>query len=111
MTRFVPFALAALLLLAFAGLAAADHHEVTLSGKIACGMCTLKLEGQSECQDVLVVEGDDGKPAYYYLAGNEVLDAFGHSCKGEKSATVVGTVTEKDGKQWINASRIEERKG
>ncbi len=110
MKRLTLFALAAALALGFTGLAMADHHEVTLSGKIACGKCTLKLEGQSDCQDVLVVKGDDGQPTYYYLAKNGVLDAFGHTCKGEKSATVVGTVVEKDGKKWITASKIEESK-
>ena len=78
---------------------------VTLSGKIACAHCTLKLEGVSSCQDVLVVE-KDGKPAYYYLAKSEALKAFGHTCMGEKKATVTGTVSEKDGKTWLEATKI-----
>ncbi|QQR75852.1 MAG: hypothetical protein IPJ17_09885 [Holophagales bacterium] len=97
--------LAALLLLA--GVTAALAADpVTLTGKIACAHCTLKLEGVTACQDVLVVEKDGAKPAYYYLAKSEALKSFGHTCMGEKKATVTGTLSEKDGKTWLEATKI-----
>jgi hypothetical protein len=104
MKKTIVASLAALLLLV--GVTAALAADpVTLTGKIACAHCTLKLEGVTSCQDVLVVE-KDGKPTYYYVAKNEVAKSFGHVCSGEKKATVTGTLSEKDGKTWIEASEI-----
>jgi hypothetical protein len=103
----IALALAVVLLAATAAFAADAAAPVTLSGKIACGHCTLKLEGLKDCQDVLVVTGADGKASYYYVVKNDVAKKFGHQCKGEKAATVTGTVTEKDGKHWIDATKME----
>ena len=103
----IALALAVVLLAATATFAADAAAPVTLTGKIACGHCTLKLEGLKDCQDVLVVTGADGKPSYYYVVKNDVAKKFGHVCKSEKGATVTGTLTEKDGKQWIEPTQIE----
>jgi hypothetical protein len=106
MKRLALFACALAVVLGLSAAAlASDAKEVTLTGKIACAHCTLKLEGVTSCQDVLVVE-KDGKPTYYYVAKNEVAKSFGHVCSGEKKATVTGTLSEKDGKTWIEASEI-----
>ncbi len=91
------------LLIAVASVAAAGDSPVTLTGKIACAKCTLKQGGP--CQDVLVVTGDNA--GQYYIAKNAVFDKFGHTCRGEKAATVTGTVMEKDGHKWITATQIE----
>ena len=91
---------------------AGGAKDVTLTGKIACAKCVLKVEGVASCQDVLVVAGKGGAaPTYYYFAKTEAIEEFGHACDGEKAATVTGVVAEKDGKQWIAASKIEEPKG
>lgn len=90
-----------------AGSAMAEHHEVTLQGKVACAKCTLKADDAKDCQDVLVVQDEDGKETRYYLVGNDVLETFGHTCMGQKPATVTGTVEEKDGKMWLTASRMD----
>ena len=91
---------------------AGGAKDVTLTGKVACAKCTLKLEGAANCEDVLVVAGKDGgAPTYYYFAKTEAIEAFGHACEGEKPAVVTGVVAEKDGKKWIAASKIEEPKG
>jgi hypothetical protein len=83
--------------------------EKTMSGKVVCAKCTLKKADAKECQDVLVVT-EGGKTAEYYVEKNDVAKAFGHVCSGEKQATVTGKVMEKDGKKWISATRMEEKK-
>lgn len=95
---------AGLMTAAFAGDAA---KGVTLTGSIACAKCSLHKAEQKECQDILTVAGEGGKSTEYWLVKNEAFEAFGHTCKGEKSATVTGTVTEKDGKMWLTATKIE----
>jgi hypothetical protein len=82
--------------------------EVTLSGKILCAKCTLKKADAKVCQNVLVVTG--AKAGEYYLAKNAVSDKLGDVCTAQKPVTVAGRVSEKDGKRWIEASKIEEPK-
>ena len=82
---------------------------VTLTGKVMCAKCTLKKADAKECQDVLVVKDAKGT-AEYYLVKNAVQEKFGHVCTGEKPATVVGTVAEKDGKKWLEATKMDEVK-
>jgi type 1 fimbria pilin len=89
--------------------AATAGDEMTLTGKIMCAKCTLKKADAKECQDVLVVKDGD-KTAEYYVEKNDVWKAFGHVCSGEKAAVVTGTVSEKDGKKWISATKMEEKK-
>ena len=107
-TLIVRAALAAAVIVGFAWAAQAADAPVTLTGKIACAHCTLKEPGVKDCQDVLVVEGENaGK---YYLVQNDALKKFGHTCRGYKAARVTGVVTEKDGKKWIEATSIEKIK-
>ena len=98
---------AALVLGLVAPAVAADE---TLSGSVMCAKCTLKKADAKECQDVLVVKDAKGQAKEYYLAKNDVLEKFGHTCTGEKPATVTGSVAEKDGKTWITATKIEAKK-
>jgi hypothetical protein len=112
--RTLAFAIALMVMaaLAVAALAAEEGKNVTLTGKIVCAKCSLKKADAKQCQDVLVVAGEkDGGAAEYYLVKNEAAEKFGHSCSGEKPAVVTGTVSTKDGKKWITASRIEAGKG
>jgi hypothetical protein len=90
---------------------AAAVEEKTLTGSIMCEKCTLKKADAKECQDVLVVKDDAGATTEYYISKNEVAKKFGHTCTGEKPAVVTGTVAEKDGKKWVTASKIVEKKG
>ncbi|HSM50253.1 MAG TPA: DUF6370 family protein [Thermoanaerobaculia bacterium] len=106
MKKTFALAFALLLLLAAAPAVRAGDGEVTLSGKIACGHCTLKLEGLTSCQDVFVVE-QDGQSVNHWLVKNDVAKQFGHTCAGEKKVTVTGKLLEKDGQSWIEASKIE----
>jgi hypothetical protein len=61
--------------------------ETTMTGKVMCAKCSLKQADATKCQDV----------------------AFGHVCQNEKAATVTGKVEEKDGKNWIAPSKMEEK--
>ena len=82
-----------------------DHgKKVSMSGTISCGKCTLGVA--ESCQDVLSV-AEGGKTTQYWLVKNDVMEKFGHGCKGEKQATVTGTVAEKEGKMWLTATNIE----
>jgi hypothetical protein len=83
---------------------------VTVTGKVMCAKCTLKKADAKECQDVLVVKDAQGAVAEYYLVKNDVQKKFGHVCTGEKPATVTGIVTVKDGKKWLDATKMDEQK-
>jgi hypothetical protein len=85
--------------------ASASAGEETLSGKIMCAKCSLKKT--DSCQDTLVTKDAAGKVTEYYLEKNDVLKAYGHTCQGEKPAVVTGAVSEKDGKKWIAATKME----
>ena len=99
--------LALALALAVGFVASASAGEETVNGKVMCGKCSLKKADADKCQDVLVTKDAEGKTTEYYVEKNEAAKAFGHTCKGEKPAVVTGTVTEKDGKKWIAATKME----
>jgi len=86
---------------------AARADEVTMSGTIVCAKCTLKKGDAKECQNVLLVPGTDGKDVEYYMAKSKAGDAVGEVCTGKKAVTVTGSVSEKDGRKWITASKVE----
>ncbi|HUC44664.1 MAG TPA: DUF6370 family protein [Candidatus Sulfotelmatobacter sp.] len=99
--------LALVAVLGLAGLALAqDAKPVTVSGKLTCAKCELHEAGMKDCQNVLVTE-QGGKTVNYYVMKNDVAKQFGHACKGSKEATVTGTVSQKDGKTWITATKME----
>ena len=90
-----------------AGITATAVADETITGKLMCAKCSLKKAGQEQCQDVLVAADAAGKTTEYYVEKNDVAKAFGHTCKGEKPAVVTGAVSEKDGKKWIAASKMD----
>ena len=94
----------AVVLALVAGAYAAD--ETTVTGNVMCAKCNLKKADATKCQDVVVAS--DGTE--YYVAKNDVSAKFGHVCKDAKAATVTGKVTEKDGKKWIEPSKMEATK-
>jgi len=103
------FALSAVLALGLvSALKAAD--ETTISGSVMCAKCTLKKADAKECQDVLVVKDAQGASTEYYIVKNAVFEKAGHQCSGEAPATVTGKVTEKDGRKWIEATKMDKKK-
>lgn len=85
-------------------------EAVTLQGKVVCAKCTLKKDDAKECQNVLVVTDKDGKDVEYYITKNKVDEKFGEVCTDVRPATVTGTVSEKDGRKWITATKMERAK-
>ncbi|MBI3263490.1 MAG: hypothetical protein HYZ58_10120 [Acidobacteria bacterium] len=83
--------------------------DKTFTGKIVCAQCTLQKPDAHECQDVLVVTDSKGVATEYYVVKNDVAKAAGEACTAEVPATVTGSVSEKDGKKWIAATKIEKR--
>jgi hypothetical protein len=71
-----------------------------------CGKCA--LHETKVCQNVLQIQ-KDGKTTNYYLVQNDISKTFHKDiCEtsGEK-VTVTGTVSGKDGKRVMTASKIE----
>ena len=88
------------LLASVTGLQASD--KVTLTGTATCAKCGLHESDQ--CQTVLEVKTADGKVERYYLTTKMDHDKF---CKGStENVTVTGTVSEKDGKNYITPDTI-----
>jgi type 1 fimbria pilin len=96
--------LAGLLLTGVTTALAAD--EVTITGNMVCGKCT--LHETDSCQNVVQV-AEAGKTVNYYLVQNSVSkDAHGAICGGSsEKVTVTGTVEEKDGKKTLTPTKIE----
>ena len=103
-------ALLAVATLAGFALAADEATTVTVTGKIVCAKCSLHKEDAKECQNVIVADVG-GKTVEYYLTKNTLSEDFGHVCKGEKNVVATGTVSEKDGKTWLTATKMDQPKG
>ncbi len=91
-------------------LAGDEAKTVTVTGKIVCAKCSLQNADAKECQNVIVAE-ENGKTVQYYVAKNTLSEEFGHVCKGEKNVVATGTVSEKDGKTWITATKMDQPAG
>jgi Family of unknown function (DUF6370) len=98
---------AGVLLAGMANLAFADDtNQVTITGKMVCGKCTLHLT--PKCQNVVqVMEGTN--TVNYFLKMNDVSkDAHTPICDpgNSENVTVTGTVTKKDGKEMMTPTKI-----
>jgi hypothetical protein len=96
----------ALVLTLSVGLRAADEEKggkQTLKGKITCAKCD--LNESDKCDTVIVVEKGGKKTVYHF-------DAKGHKkyhakiCKEPMDGTVMGTVSEKDGKKIVTVTDV-----
>lgn len=99
------FGVALALVLGLAAMTTVSAAETTLKGTLVCAKC--KLKKSEKCQDVLLVADDQGATTEYYVTKNEAAEKAGHQCTSEAKATITGEVTEKDGKKWVAASKIE----
>jgi len=84
----------------------AASKEVTITGSMVCGKCT--LHETKSCQNVVQVE-TDGKTVNYYLKQNDVSKAAHDPIcgGGSEKVTVTGTVKEKDGKVILTPTKID----
>jgi hypothetical protein len=80
--------------------------DETLKGDLVCAKCFLKKPDAKECQDVLLVKGAASEPTEYYVTKNDVWKASGEACTEKIPATVIGAVSDKDGRKWITATKI-----
>jgi hypothetical protein len=84
--------------------------DQTYKGEMVCAKCFLKRPDAKECQDVLMV-GDAKKPtAEFYVTKNDVSKETGEACMEPMKVTITGSVSEKDGRKWITASKIVKEK-
>ena len=81
-----------------------DKKEVTLKGTITCAKCDLGLE--TKCYTVIKVKEGDKDIVYYF---DSKSDKTNHAkiCKTPTEGTVTGTVSNKDGKNWVTVSKVE----
>lgn len=96
-------------IIALGGLAVAARAfaaDTTFKGELVCAKCYLNKPDATECQDVLLVKDAGGKTTEYYITKNKVSQESGEACTQAIPATVTGTVSQKDGKTWLTASKI-----
>jgi Family of unknown function (DUF6370) len=95
----------AALVLASALIADDKAKEVTLKGTLMCAKCTLNQT--SECTTAIQVK--EGDKLVTYLLDDKGAGEEHHEpiCGGaKKEGTVVGTVSEKEGKKYIKPSKV-----
>jgi Family of unknown function (DUF6370) len=88
------------------GIQAQEQKEVTLKGTILCAKCSLKQE--TKCTTAVQVK--DGDKTVTYLLQDKGNGETYHEpvCGGDKqTGTVIGTVSEKDGKKWVKPTKVE----
>jgi type 1 fimbria pilin len=106
MRKLAALSIALLLCIAVAGPSAADDEKtVTLEGTVVCAKCTLHVEEQAKCHNVLLV-GEKGKERRYYLTKNDVYEEFGDVCMATPTVRITGKIEEKEGRDWLTASEI-----
>jgi hypothetical protein len=107
--KFLRLLIALMAVATLAGFASAaeEAKTVTVTGKIVCAKCSLQKDDAKACQNVIVAT-EGGKTVEYYLVKSPLAEEFGHVCKGEKNVVATGTVTEKDGKTWITATKLDQ---
>jgi hypothetical protein len=86
---------------------AAQNKATTLTGKITCAKCDLKIE--KDCATVIVVN-ENGKDAIYYLDAKSSKANHDTVCQTAKQGSVTGVVSEKAGKKTITATKVEFQK-
>ena len=84
----------------------AADKEVTLKGEIMCAKCELKEA--KKCTTAIVVK-EDGKDVTYYFNDKGAKESYHEAVcgGGRKEGTVVGMVSEKEGKKYVKPEKVE----
>jgi hypothetical protein len=80
-----------------------DAKEVTLKGTVTCGKCDLKKD--KACATVIVVKKDNKDVVYYFDPASH-KEHHAKVCTEAMPGTVVGTVSEKNGKKMVTVSKL-----
>jgi hypothetical protein len=106
MKKYITAFLAGIALAGATTVALAAGKEITITGNMVCGKCS--LHETKECQNVVQVTLD-GKTVNYYLKQNDVSKAAHDPICGGSSekVAVTGTVKEKGGKKVLTPTKIE----
>lgn len=105
---FATMAVVAAGLWAFGTVASAeDKKETKLTGTLMCGKCSLKIT--PKCSNVLQVKEGDKTVNYILDDKGNGEDYHEGVCGDGKIAgvTVTGTVSEKDGKKYVKATKVD----
>jgi hypothetical protein len=91
-----------------AGTQGGDKKEVTLKGTILCAKCQLKDKDFKKCTTAIQVKDGDKTLIYYFDDKGHDESYHEEVCGGgTKMGTVVGMVTEKEGRKWIRPTKVE----
>lgn len=105
---FAAVAVVAAGLWAFGGVVSAeDKKEVKLTGTLMCGKCSLKAT--PKCSNVLQVKEGD-KVVNYFLVDKGNGEEYHEGVCGDgkiPGVIVTGTVSEKDGKKYVQPAKVE----
>ena len=84
--------------------------EVKLTGSLVCAKCKLKMEGVTKCTNALQVK--ESEKTVTYILDDKGVDEDYHECGGgeKKDVTVVGKLTEKDGKKTVKPTKVDVKK-
>jgi hypothetical protein len=82
---------------------AEEGKKVTLKGEMTCAKCD--LHKAKKCETVIKVT-EDGKDVVYWFDKDAHKEHHKVCCMEAKKATVVGTVTEKDGKKYVKVEKV-----
>jgi hypothetical protein len=89
-----------------AGEAPVQDNEVSLQGTILCARCALK-EAKT-CTTALVVKQGEKEVTYYLKDKGNKESYHEEVCGGgREEGTVVGTVTQRDGKKWLTPTKVQ----
>ncbi len=86
--------------------------EVKLTGTLVCAKCKLKAEGVKKCTNALIVKEGE-KTVTYFLEDKGNAESYHEDvCGGgeKEGVTVLGTLTEKDGKKYVKTTKVESKK-
>ena len=89
---------------------AEEKKEVKLTGTLVCGKCTLKAT--PKCSNVLQVKEGD-KVVNYFLDDKGNGEDYHEGVCGDgklEGVSVTGTVSEQDGKKYIQPTKVELKK-